>query len=557
MVRVVSLLPSAAEIICLVAGPEVLVDDYPGTITHLPILTRAKTVFTDSEDVNRQVSESLAQGNSLYDLDVEQLKALKPDVIVTQAFLIELLLLRHTHRYIGCTLGRQDLCDVCSIDLVTVERVAKTMSPAPKVVTLNPQSLSDVLESITLVGSALSLGDAAARARADLQARIDAACSTASEALAKREGKRPAVAFAEWIDPFFMGGHWTPQLIELAGGAHPLNPSKDSTGAGKSFAIPFSRVIAKPINVLIVCPCGLDIPTTERELEVLVNKAHDKGEPCWWEVVKEGCAKVAIVDGNQMFNRPGPRLVDALEWLTGLINNVPEIIPHDFPYKLAGENADGESAMLVREMKSLDVELAWLLTVDLPLTLVNVCTELTRCVKASSSGTQDLNAKPSALGLSSANNDSLKGYIDIHGSQIVKGVIDILLKYVNQARSELNHASEEKLFPLKARDNKLFNPELPEDLIVEFFISEIFVICKVSALQYHANVPIASAVAKFSLLGGPKPANKMVKYKGQNAVVIDEVKVDSKSPVLVDMLAALKSVEDACRQFRTKLNLFL
>lgn len=79
---------------------------------------------------------------------------------------------------------------------------------APKVVTLNPQSLSDVLESITLVGSALSFDDAAARARAELQTRIDAACNAASEGLAKREGKRLAVAFAEWIDPFFMGGHW-------------------------------------------------------------------------------------------------------------------------------------------------------------------------------------------------------------------------------------------------------------------------------------------------------------------------------------------------------------
>lgn len=67
-----------------------------------------------------------------------------------------------------------------------------------------------------------------------------------------------------------------------------------------SFAIPFSCVISKPIDILIICPCGLDIPTTERELEVLVSKAHDKGEPCWWEVVKEGCAKVAIVDGNQV-----------------------------------------------------------------------------------------------------------------------------------------------------------------------------------------------------------------------------------------------------------------
>ncbi|RUS32003.1 hypothetical protein BC938DRAFT_476512 [Jimgerdemannia flammicorona] len=404
----------------------------------------------------------------------------------------------------------------------------------------------------------------------------------------------------------------TPQIIELAGGAHPLNPSKDQSGAGKSFAIPPSRVLAQPTDILIICPCGLDIPTVERELDVLTTKARDKGEPNWWEVMREEC-KVAIVDGNQMFNRPGPRLVDALEWLTGLFNDVPEIIPRDFPYKLTGENAKDESAVLAREMKSLDAELAWLLTVDLPPTLANICTELTRCVKASASGAQDPNTKPGTLALSSVNNDSLKGYITINGSQIVKGELtiklpnynrgnpfktnlvaskpypldqaqhaknytllalkalesytqpyskqdaveatDILLKYVNWARSALTHASVEKLFPYKVCDSSLFTPELPDDLVVEFFISDAFVVCSISALQYHASMPTTSAVAK--LLGGPKPVNKVVKYKDKYVVIVDEIVIDSKSPTLVDMLAALKSVEDACRQFRTKLSLFL
>ncbi|RUS32002.1 hypothetical protein BC938DRAFT_476512 [Jimgerdemannia flammicorona] len=465
----------------------------------------------------------------------------------------------------------------------------------------------------------------------------------------------------------------TPQIIELAGGAHPLNPSKDQSGAGKSFAIPPSRVLAQPTDILIICPCGLDIPTVERELDVLTTKARDKGEPNWWEVMREEC-KVAIVDGNQMFNRPGPRLVDALEWLTGLFNDVPEIIPRDFPYKLTGENAKDESAVLAREMKSLlemfegaDAELAWLLTVDLPPTLANICTELTvsfEGIPFKQSNMHDPNTKPGTLALSSVNNDSLKGYITINGSQIVKGVrfqlclylgmtppinynivilseltiklpnynrgnpfktnlvaskpypldqaqhaknytllalkalesytqpyskqdaveaTDILLKYVNWARSALTHASVEKLFPYKVCDSSLFTPELPDDLVVEFFISDAFVVCSISALQYHASMPTTSAVAK--LLGGPKPVNKVVypfwardettsiveflhyslqlsssrnsKYKDKYVVIVDEIVIDSKSPTLVDMLAALKSVEDACRQFRTKLSLFL
>lgn len=177
-------------------------DDFPSTIQHLPILTKSKTSFTTSADVDRQVSEALSQGQSLYDLDVAQLKALQPTVIVTQ-----------------------DLCNVCSIDLVSVQRVATTMNPRPAIVTLNPTTLVEVMESITTVGSAIGYKDQADQVRKGLEARINR-CVQAVEDVKKEskvEYKPKKVMFFEWTDPVFPGGHWTPEIIELAGGVHPLN----------------------------------------------------------------------------------------------------------------------------------------------------------------------------------------------------------------------------------------------------------------------------------------------------------------------------------------------
>ncbi|KAG0246703.1 hypothetical protein B0O80DRAFT_32803 [Mortierella sp. GBAus27b] len=275
-------------------------DDFPSTIQHLPILTKAKTTFTTSADVDRQVSESLAQGQSLYDLDVVQLKALQPTVIVTQ-----------------------DLCNVCSIDLVSVQRVAMTMDPRPDIVTLNPTTLTEVMESITTVGHAIGYQKEADQVRQNLEARINR-CVLTVEGIKKEskgEYKPRTVMFFEWTDPVYPGGHWTPEIIEMAGGVHPINPP-----ARPSYRVTTEAVEATNADVLIICPCGLDLEATRKEYNILLEKK-------WFCDMKERASTVVLVDGNQMFNRSGPRLVECLEWLVMLLHDRPDFEPTGFPWE--------------------------------------------------------------------------------------------------------------------------------------------------------------------------------------------------------------------------------
>ena len=244
--RVVSVLPSATEMLCFIGGGHLLVgrsheDNYPVSITHLPVVTGQLTSFTTAVDVDKQVSSALSTGQSLYTIDEQLLTTLKPDVILTQ-----------------------DICAVCAIDLQTVQRLAARMSPRPRVVSLNPLSLGDVLDNLLQVGEAVGMEREAQAARAGLEARLRradelvatsqaaaaAAAAAAKPASAAAEGvvaageaARPCVAFIEWPDPLYVGGHWTPQLIERAGGAHPLNPARPE-GAAKSFAVTAEAMIA-------------------------------------------------------------------------------------------------------------------------------------------------------------------------------------------------------------------------------------------------------------------------------------------------------------------------
>ena len=133
----------------------------------------------------------------------------------------------------------------------------------------------------------------------------------------------PEVLFLEWTDPPFVGGHWTPQLIEAAGGQHSLNPAK-----AKSRQATAEEIVAAMPERVVICPCGLGLDRIRAELSNLTSQR-------WWPLLPAVMAKrtdaVVLVDGNQMFNRPGPRLVDAFEWLVGWINDRPELIPMDFP----------------------------------------------------------------------------------------------------------------------------------------------------------------------------------------------------------------------------------
>ncbi|KAJ3333272.1 hypothetical protein HDU76_009930 [Blyttiomyces sp. JEL0837] len=308
--------------LALVGGSKLMVgrnheDDYPKEITHLPILTGQKTTFTSSADVDKQVSEALAQGNSLYTLNTDLLSELKPNVILTQ-----------------------DLCNVCAIDLMTVERVAKKMVPEPVVVTLNPLHLYDVLDNILEVGKAVGLADGAVKAKESLEDRIKKACDVANEELAKRNNVRRNVLFMEWTDPIYPGGPWTPQLIHMAGGTHPIAPPVGDKGAGPSVRVTHEAAIETKPELLIICPCGLDLAASRREAE-LIQKED------WFKTLTLGVERMAIVDGNQMFNRPGPRLVDALEFLVAFIwertlSKMPyTIVVHGGAWAMDDEVAEG------------------------------------------------------------------------------------------------------------------------------------------------------------------------------------------------------------------------
>ncbi len=323
--RIVSLLPSATEIVCLLGGRDGLVGvshecDFPEGL-DLPVLTAQRTGYdpaggVSAAAINRQVSERLASGESLYDLNARALEQLRPDLILTQ-----------------------DLCSVCSIDLETVRGVVRELRGSTgqeaRVLSLNPQSLEDVLDDVLRVGEAM---DAAERAQA-VMVRLRERLWRAQEYV-NPYVDGPVVGFLEWTDPLYVAGHWNVQMIERAGGRHPLNPTRDpeeggvgaGMQAGARLAGPSIRVAREDFvrsepEFVVIAPCGLSLTQARAEARRLSAESWF----CELAAVREG--RVAIVDGNQMFNRPGPRLVDAFEFLVGFLNDRPELIPAGFPWE--------------------------------------------------------------------------------------------------------------------------------------------------------------------------------------------------------------------------------
>jgi ABC-type Fe3+-hydroxamate transport system substrate-binding protein len=314
--RVVSLLPSATELLFAAGGGDLLVGrshecDWPAAAMRAPVLTAARIAHVagegastapDAGAIDAQVREALSSGQSLYALDEARLASLAPDVILTQ-----------------------DLCEVCSIDRRTVERVARTLPTVPRVVNLNPTTVWQVLDDLLAVGEAIGRADAARAAATALRDRL---WTAAERAVPFTDG--PSVLFLEWTDPPFVGGHWTPELIEMAGGRHPLNRA----GAKSRIATADEIAASRPERVA-VCPCGYPLAAVREAVRALEGQE-------WWESLEPVRAaraeaargrtsdRVMLVDGNQMFNRPGPRLVDAMEWLAGWIGDRAETIPEGF-----------------------------------------------------------------------------------------------------------------------------------------------------------------------------------------------------------------------------------
>ncbi|MFO0827944.1 MAG: ABC transporter substrate-binding protein [Phycisphaerales bacterium] len=298
--RVVSLLPSATELLCAIGAEDLLVGrshecDWPPNVAGRPALTSQTTHGADSASIDAEVKNSVASGRPLYAIDVDLLNALEPDVILTQ-----------------------DLCEVCSLDLETVRRVADRLPKKPTVVSLDPKDIFGVLDDLLVIGDAVGRTRDAEAAMVALRSRYWSAVDYVNPYV-----PGPEVLFLEWIEPPFVGGHWTPLLIEAAGGQHSLNRGRE-----KSRQVAPEEILAAAPRRVVICPCGFDLPRVRRELPALRRQR-------WWPLVESTISDqsdaIVLVDGNQMFSRPGPRLVDAFEWLVSWLNDRPQLRPSGFP----------------------------------------------------------------------------------------------------------------------------------------------------------------------------------------------------------------------------------
>jgi iron complex transport system substrate-binding protein len=297
-VRIVSLLPSATEIVCELGLGDQLVGvthecDHPPFVRALPKVTRTLIPHdASSRQIDALVRERLKTQRALYTLDMPILERLQPDLIVTQA-----------------------LCDVCAVAEAEVTAAACSLPGRPRVVNLEPMRLGEVFECLRLVGDAAGVPDRAGEAIAQLQLRVDTVTSRT-----RRITDRPRVVLLEWIDPPFCSGHWSPELVRLAGGIEVVGREGQP-----SRTITWNEIVRADPEVLLIACCGFDRERTRQDLPILAAYPGFDDLSC----VRSG--QVYLVDGNAYFSRPGPRLVDSLEILAHALHPHVHPLPGGLP----------------------------------------------------------------------------------------------------------------------------------------------------------------------------------------------------------------------------------
>ena len=279
--RIASLVPSATEaLFALGLGDSVVAVthecDHPAQATALPRLT--SSVIPEglpAAEIDARVREVTGRGEALYRLDEERLASLTPDLIVTQA-----------------------LCAVCAVSYHDVRAVAERLPSQPAVISLDPETLDEVLADLGRLGDATGDGDRGRRLAAELHGRLDAV----REAVAGRE--RPRVAALEWLEPVFAGGHWVPEMIELAGGTDVLGEAGE-----KSRVVSWDEVADAAPEIVVAMPCGLYCEEAAAQA-----RAHAR------RLGELGAGRVFAVDAASSFSRPGPRLTDGIELLGHLLH---------------------------------------------------------------------------------------------------------------------------------------------------------------------------------------------------------------------------------------------
>jgi iron complex transport system substrate-binding protein len=284
--RIVSLVPSATEMLfALGLGPELVAVthecDYPPAALDLPRVTRdVLPSDLSAAQIDAAVKEHTLAGESIYELDADALHELEPDLIVTQA-----------------------LCSVCAVSFDDVRAIAAESPSQPRVISLDPHTVGEVL------GDARTLGDATDRKDAAVDLVRDAAARIDRIRVAVKGARRPRVVALEWLDPPFAAGHWTPQLIDFAGGEDVLGFPGE-----KSEERAWEEVAGSQPDVVIVMPCGYDAEIAHREAEM-----HRE------ELAALGAGEIVAVHASAYFSRPGPRIIDGLELLANILH--PELVP--------------------------------------------------------------------------------------------------------------------------------------------------------------------------------------------------------------------------------------
>ena len=289
MPRIVSLLPSATEIVCALGFESDLVGrshecDFPASVTRLPALTEAKfNPEGTSAEIDQRVKQIVRDALSVYRVDAPKLRELRPDVIVTQS-----------------------QCEVCAVSQSDVEAaVADWLGTRPTIVSLAPYALDDVFTDMQRTAEALGAPERGKKLVKSLHARLAAIAGKARGHAAKR----PTVATVEWIDPLMAAGNWMPTLVEMAGGINLFGKAGEH-----SPWMEFAELAAKDPEVILISPCGFNMNRAAEDLPVLT------GRPEWPQLRAVRERRVFMADGNQYFNRPGPRIAESLEILAEILH---------------------------------------------------------------------------------------------------------------------------------------------------------------------------------------------------------------------------------------------
>jgi len=286
--KIVSLLPSATEIVCSLGLEEDLVAithecDFPSQITHLPAITASRISHETmtSKEIDHAVRTQLDGHGSIYDLDTALLEKLQPDLILTQ-----------------------ELCDVCAVSYKQVEKAARMYVADSTVVSLEPNSIEDIFGTILAVGELAGVSAKADDVVALLRDRLETVRKKTTGVV-----KRPDVFMLEWLEPPFSPGHWVPEQVEIAGGKVLLGEP-----GSRSVTTTYDAIFASQPDVIVLIPCGYYMADTLRQLE---NTCFPEN---WRDMPAVKNNEVWTLDATSYFSRPGPRIVDGTEILAKILH---------------------------------------------------------------------------------------------------------------------------------------------------------------------------------------------------------------------------------------------